>query len=98
MKHLSAILPLVLCWPPLSAAAQPKRIDFSRDVRPILEKSCWKCHGPQKQRGGLRFDRPQGTIAAGDSGKPAIRPGRPDESELIRRVEASKVSERMPPS
>jgi mono/diheme cytochrome c family protein len=96
MKHFAAMVPFVLCWP-ASAAAPPKRIDFARDVWPILEQSCWKCHGPEKQRGGLRFDRRPGALAAGDSGKPAIRPGRPEESELIRRVEAANARERMPP-
>jgi hypothetical protein len=72
-------------------------VDFGRDVRPILEQSCWKCHGPEKQKGGLRFDRRQGAIATGDSGKKAIRPGRTEESELIRRVEAATADERMPP-
>src|SRR5262249_37482510 len=61
------------------------------------ERSCWKCHGPEKQKGGLRFDRRQGAITAGDSGKHAIRPGKPDESELIRRVTATDAGERMPP-
>jgi hypothetical protein len=78
MRHLSAIVPLFLCWPALPAAgAEPQRIDFGRDVRPILERSCWKCHGPDKQKGGLRFDRRQGAVAAGDSGKKAILPGGP---------------------
>jgi mono/diheme cytochrome c family protein len=98
MRHLSAVVPLVLCWPALPAAgAQPERIDFGRDVRPILERSCWKCHGPEKQKGGVRFDRRPGAVAAGDSGKTAIRPGRAGDSELIRRVESGNAEERMPP-
>jgi hypothetical protein len=72
-------------------------MDFARDVRPILERSCWKCHGPQKQKGGLRFDRRQGAITTGDSGKKAIAPGHADDSELIRRVEAANADARMPP-
>jgi hypothetical protein len=98
MKHLSALVTLVLCWPALPAAReQPERVDFGRDVRPILVRSCWKCHGPEKQKSGLRFDRRQGAVAAGDSGKTAIRPGRAEDSELIRRVEAGDAEERMPP-
>jgi hypothetical protein len=72
-------------------------VDFGRDVRPILERSCWKCHGPEKQKGGLRFDRRAGAITAGDSGKQAIQPGKPDESEMIRKIEAADAAERMPP-
>src|SRR5882724_2386902 len=36
-----------------SAAPAP---DFAREVRPLLEQHCFKCHGPEKQKGGLRFD------------------------------------------
>jgi hypothetical protein len=72
-------------------------VDYGRDVRPILERNCWKCHGAQKQKGGLRFDRRQGAITDGDSGKKAIQPGSSDKSELIRRVEAANPEERMPP-
>jgi hypothetical protein len=98
MKYLSTFVPWLLWWLALQAAgAERERVDFGRDVRPILERSCWKCHGPDKQKGGVRFDRRQGALAAGDSGKKAIRPGRADDSELIRRVEAADASERMPP-
>src|SRR5437016_8150023 len=38
----------------LTASAAPAP-DFSREVRPLLEKHCFKCHGPEKQKGGLRF-------------------------------------------
>jgi hypothetical protein len=72
-------------------------VDFGRDVRPILEHSCWKCHGPEKQKGGLRFDRRQGALGSGDSGKKTITPGRPEQSELIRRVTTANAEERMPP-
>ncbi len=99
MKHAIAIAPFLLCWPAFqAAAAQPKRVDFDRDVRPILDQSCRKCHGPEKQKGGLRFDRRQGALADGDSGKRAVTPGRADDSELIRRVEAGNADERMPPN
>jgi Protein of unknown function (DUF1553)/Protein of unknown function (DUF1549)/Planctomycete cytochrome C len=98
MKLTGALVPLLLCWPaPHATGAQPDRVDFARDVLPILQGSCWKCHGPEKQKGGLRFDRRPGVVAAGDSGKTAVRPGRAGESELIRRVEAADADERMPP-
>ena len=78
-------------------AADAERVDFARDVRPILERSCWKCHGPEKQKGGLRLDLRTATLALRASGRRAITPGKPEESELIRRVEAADVEERMPP-
>jgi hypothetical protein len=76
----------------------PQTVDFNRDVRPILEQACGKCHGPDKQQGGLRFDLPEGAIRAGDSGAEAIVKGKPDESELIHRVEATDPELRMPAS
>jgi hypothetical protein len=66
-------------------------------VRPILERSCWKCHGPEKQKGGLRLDLRASALGPTDSGERAITPGKADESELIRRVEADDPEQRMPP-
>jgi hypothetical protein len=80
-----------------ASAADPERVDFARDVRPILERACWKCHGPEKQKGGLRFDLRTVALGLGDSGARAIAPGKADQSELLRRVEADDVEERMPP-
>ena len=49
--------------------------DFSRDVRPLLEQHCLKCHGPEKQKGGLRFDTREGAFQTAESGEKAILPG-----------------------
>jgi hypothetical protein len=72
-------------------------VDFARDVRPVLERACWKCHGSEKQKGGLRLDARAAALRAGDSGERAIAPGKADESELVRRVEADDIEQRMPP-
>lgn len=98
MKRPTYYLLLGLCWlaVPLSAA-EPERLDFARDVRPILESSCWKCHGLEKQKGGVRFDRRQDALGKGDSGEKAIAPGKANESALIQRVEAVDAEVRMPP-
>jgi hypothetical protein len=77
-------------------AADDARVDFARDIRPLLEKSCGKCHGAEKQQGGLRFDRKEGAMRTGESGSHAIVPGKSGESELIRRIESTDTSERMP--
>src|SRR5262245_29601276 len=58
---------------------------FEKKVRPLLTENCLGCHGPQKQRGGLRLDSRAGVMTGGDSG-PAIVPGKPDESLLIKAV------------
>src|SRR6187200_2313858 len=70
--------------------------DFAREIRPLLEQHCVKCHGPEKQKGGLRFDTKEGAFKAGDSGETAIVPGHASESLLIKLVSAKDDDERMP--
>jgi len=63
-------------------------VDFNRDVRPILSNRCLKCHGQDEasRKGGLRLDVPPAALGGGKSGETSIKPGRPDESALIRRI------------
>src|SRR5215213_9051419 len=79
-----------------SFALGAEPVDFARDVQPIFENRCWKCHGSDKQQGGVRLDHHAAGLAAGDSGELAVSPGKPEKSELIRRIEAANVEERMP--
>jgi mono/diheme cytochrome c family protein len=98
VKSTAMLSILLLSWPAFQApAAEPERVDFARDVRPILERACWKCHGPEKQKGGVRLDRRIAALSPGDSGAKPITPGKADESELVRRIEAKDAEERMPP-
>jgi mono/diheme cytochrome c family protein len=70
--------------------------DVGAEARAVLTANCLKCHGPAKQKGGLRFDTRDGVLGPGDSGSPAVAPGRPGASELIRRVSATDAAVRMP--
>jgi mono/diheme cytochrome c family protein len=72
---------------------------FNRDIRPLLSNSCFQCHGPdeKKRDGGLRLDLREEAVAVSESGRAAIVPGRPEESELLRRVQAHDPDEVMPP-
>jgi hypothetical protein len=81
------------------AAADEAKVSFSRDVRPILGGKCFKCHGPDEahRESGLRLDQREAAIGKGDSELFAIVPGKPDESELIRRITSTDESEIMPP-
>ncbi len=83
-----------------NAHAADSPIDFNRDIRPILSNRCWKCHGPdeKERQAGLRFDSRDGVIAKLESGKTAVVAGKPDESELIRRITSDSADERMPPA
>jgi len=91
-KPAHALLALLVVTP-LGAAP-----DFQRDIRPIFEAHCLKCHGPAEQNGGLRYDQPTGALAQGDSGRHALVPGKPEQSELLKRVTATHKSDRMPPN
>jgi hypothetical protein len=92
-----------LCLAAVLAASFPKargdNVDFSRDVRPILAKHCFKCHGPddKARKAKLRLDVREAALREGKSGHRAIVPGQPDESALLQRILATEDSERMPP-
>ncbi len=73
--------------------------DFERDIRPILAEHCAHCHGVDaaSRAAGLRLDSREGALAGGDSGTPAIVPGRPDASQIIARITSSDPDMVMPP-
>lgn len=68
---------------------------FEKSVRPILVQRCQVCHGPTKQKGGLRLDSRQGALAGGSTG-PAVVPGQPGKSLLIDAVNYGELYQ-MPP-
>src|SRR5688572_7150510 len=59
---------------------------FETQVRPLLAANCLECHGDIKQESGLRLDSRATALKGGDSGTPAVVPGKPDESLLIAAV------------
>jgi cytochrome c553 len=73
-----------------------KDVDFAGDVRPILEKHCWSCHGQDKNESGLRLDRRDTALLGGDSGK-AIQLGKSADSKLIQYVAGTDPDHVMPP-
>src|SRR4051794_37708551 len=82
------------CW--LLLACQQKKIDFSTEVKPILNKRCISCHGGVKQNGGFSVLFRQEALDTTESGKYAIIPGDPSHSEMIRRLTLKDPEERMP--
>lgn len=72
-------------------------IDFAREIRPILAKHCYSCHGVDTKESGLALHDFEFAIAETDSGSHAIVPGDPDASEMIARITADDHSIRMPP-
>ncbi len=89
------------CLMTLTASAAeaplPKTIDFNRDIRPILSDNCYACHGPDKnkRKADLRLDTKDGLFSHHDQTSLLV-PGKPDASELYRRLTTSDKNERMP--
>ncbi|KAF0179476.1 MAG: hypothetical protein FD161_1316 [Limisphaerales bacterium] len=78
------------------AAGAAERVDYLKDVKPVLAARCYACHGALKQEGKLRLDTAEFIRKGGKHG-PAIVPGRPAESRLFKKVSATSLDERMPP-
>jgi len=72
-------------------------VDYIKDVQPIFKGSCYQCHGPNKQKGGLRLDVKSAFMQGGDTG-PAIVLGKSAESLLIHNVARLGDASPMPPT
>ncbi|MGH9159450.1 MAG: PSD1 and planctomycete cytochrome C domain-containing protein [Vicinamibacteraceae bacterium] len=72
------------------------RVDFSHDIKPLLNANCTVCHGGVKKAAGFSLLFPEEALRPSKSGKPPIVPGDPDGSLLVQRVEAKDPSARMP--
>ena len=79
---------------PCIAAENPAAVQFNRDIRPILSDNCFYCHGPDAshRQADLRLDLRDAAVAAG-----AIVPGKPAESTIVTRIQATDPDEIMPP-
>jgi Protein of unknown function (DUF1553)/Protein of unknown function (DUF1549)/Planctomycete cytochrome C len=74
----------------------PAQIEFfEKSVRPILATHCFECHGPDKHKGGLRLDS-RGTMMQGGNSGPAMLPGSPKESLLVKAIHYTDTP-KMPP-
>ena len=87
-------------WPgdTLAVDKNPGAINFVRDIRPLLSDNCFACHGPdaKQRKADLRLDTREGALADLD-GTSAVVPGKPNESELARRITSDDEDDRMPP-
>lgn len=100
MRRASLALLLAPLIAAAAAARQPKPSgptpgDFGRDVTPVLENNCLRCHSTSKTEGGLLLESYEDLMRGGDSG-PAVVAGRPDESPFILQVEG-RAKPKMPP-
>jgi mono/diheme cytochrome c family protein len=90
MRSFAALFPVFAGLTPLAAA--PAALDFQRDVRPVLSNHCFHCHGPDEEgrKGDLRLDHREEALAA-------LSPGKPEESEVVKRIFAHDEDDLMPP-
>ena len=98
-KGFLCLLPIVLLMiTTLQVADAAEKLQFDRDIRPILSDKCYACHGPDPatRQANLRLDTKEGAFSE-PSGYPIIVPGEPENSELVQRITHEDLDRRMPP-
>jgi len=80
----------------LPAGSAVGEIRFNRDIRPLFAKHCTACHGGVKEAGGISMIFRDRLLAEGESGSIPVVPGKPEISEMIRRVKSTDPDEIMP--
>ena len=96
MKKISLLSCFVVLFP-LAAVALADEVRFNRDIRQILADKCYRCHGPDEKtrESDLRFDLEEAVFQ--DRDQPVIVRGKPDQSELVRRITSTDPDIHMPP-
>lgn len=92
MLRLASFIMVLFAGFPILAADVP---DYVKDIKPILQRRCYSCHGALKQKGSLRLDYPAAILQGGDGGA-AIEPGKSTDSLLMAAVTGSDGLRRMP--
>lgn len=94
------LLPIFVLAAGLARAESVAKVGFNHEIRPLLSDRCFVCHGPddKTRESGLRLDTREGALKELSNGRRVINPGKPEESELIRRLESTDPSEKMPPA
>src|SRR6266436_1151521 len=90
--RVMSLFAVAFCLP---LAAQ--KVDFEKQVQPILAQKCYACHGEEVQQSGLRLDKRQQAMRGGDYG-PVIMVGKSAESKLIKRIVNGDGGLQMPPT
>jgi hypothetical protein len=76
------------------------RVDFTRQIRPLLSDRCFRCHGPDasRRKAELRLDLREGAFKKLPAGWAIVKPGDPAKSELVRRITTEEIEDAMPPA
>src|SRR4051812_43693027 len=99
MRLLGLLVLPCLAAPALAADTKPTPAQvefFEKSVRPILAARCFECHGPEKHKGKLRLDSRGAMMGGGETG-PAIVPGHPEKSLLVKAIGYKDDELKMPP-
>src|SRR5437660_6245215 len=80
----------------LPPPAQKQGVTYAKDIRPILEASCFRCHGEEQHKGGLRLDSLTALLKGGDDGE-IVHPSKSKESPLVIAVAQLDEETAMPP-
>jgi hypothetical protein len=80
-------------------SAMTSRVDFTRQIRPLLSDRCFRCHGPDasRRKAKLRLDVREGAFKKLEAGWAVVKPGDPSKSELVRRITTDDTEDMMPP-
>src|SRR6202171_1255727 len=98
MFNAVTILAALSVWS-ISAAQAPAKVDFGRDIQPLLREHCVECHGPSQQMRGLRLDRRRDALPnRGGANGARIVPGDSARSVLFRRLTGTQSGPQMPPA
>ena len=73
------------------------KVDFAKEIQPILQQNCVKCHGPEKQKGKMRLDSREAALKGGKDG-PALVVGDSAKSEMVRRLSLPKSDDDFMPA
>ncbi len=100
MTAAAVVLLGTVLAPLVRTATSPDRVEFNRDIRPILSDKCYTCHGPDttNRKTRLQFDSESSAKIDLAGGRKVIVAGRPEQSEMFRRVSSDNNAIRMPPA
>ncbi len=81
MNMPSKLIAVALSLLAVTSEARSADVDFAKEIKPIFERSCLKCHGPEKPKAGLRLDTQEGFLKGSKGGKVVVA-GKADDSRL----------------
>src|SRR3954464_11876594 len=80
----------------LPPASKKEGLTYAKDIRPLFEASCFRCHGEERHKAGLRLDSLEGALKGSEDGK-VILPGKSQESPLVIAISRLDEEKAMPP-